>query len=143
MSNSAYPIPIPPYTNLVDQMLKGWRVRVDGAVVVEIGVQSKVGERLPGRLIGSYLEAVQIKRRVVPHRGAGHHGDALHRSVAHLTAILSRDHHASRLIKSSSKPAACFNIIYLLLLHLQLHLDGLFLIFAALVLEPHSDYPRR
>lgn len=70
-------------------MLERGRVGVDRAVAVQVGVQRKVGQGLPGRLVRAHLQPVQVQRRVVPHRRAGHHRDALH-AVPELATFLQR-----------------------------------------------------
>ena len=72
-------------THLVDEVLEGRRAGVEP---LQVGVQGEVGERLPRWLVGLHLDGVHAERRLVPHGRAGHHGDALHRAVAQLPAVL-------------------------------------------------------
>ena len=72
-------------TNLIDEVLEVRRVGVEP---VEVGVQGEVGEGLPGRLVALDLDGVHADGRVVADGRGGHHGDAVHRAVAHLAAVL-------------------------------------------------------
>ena len=64
------------------------RVRIES---VEVGVQCKVGESLPRRLIRLDLEGRHADRTLVAHWTASHHRDAVHAAEAHLPAVLKQE----------------------------------------------------
>lgn len=75
------------------------------------------------------------------HRRAGNHGYALHGAIAKLATLLEKPN--TQLDIDIYVDHLKLKLAYLLLLHLQLHLDGLLLVLAALVLEPDAYDPRR
>ena len=75
-------------TNLIDEVLEVRRVGVEP---VEVGVEGKVGEGLPRRLVALDLDGVHADGRVVPDGRGRHHGDAVHGAVPHLPAILKME----------------------------------------------------
>lgn len=76
------------------------------------------------------------------HRRAGDHWDALHGAIAELATLLEQITRP-QLALSFAYYILSADLAYLLLLHLQLHLYGLLLVLAALVLEPNAYDTRR
>lgn len=122
---------------------------VDRPVAVQVRVQRKVRQGLPRWLIGGHFQAVHVQRRIMPYRGAGNHWDSLHAITEFTTFLCGMGGHDTdnRLVEFrrwASLPTIMNVVVhYLLLLHLQLHLDRLLLVFTPLVLEPDPDDPWR
>lgn len=84
--------PISSLTYLIDEPPERRIVLVDHIVVVlQIGVQRKLGQRLPRRLVRHHIDAVHVQRRVLAHRRVGDHRHALHVVVAQLQVTVLCD----------------------------------------------------
>ena len=94
------------FTNLTDEVLE---VRGVGVEPVEVGVEGKVGEGLPGRLVALDLDGVHADGRVVPDGRGGHHGDAVHGPVTHLAAVLKMEESNVSFYSNKCASTVCVN----------------------------------
>lgn len=73
--------------HLIHEMLK-CRCVVNWSVVIKIGVERKVTERLPWRLKACNFDSVEVERRIMSHRRTRYHRDTLQAIVAHFSPFL-------------------------------------------------------
>ena len=78
-------------------MLEMWSI---GVYPIQVGVEGKVAEGLPRRLVALDLDGVHADGRVVPDGRGGHHGDAVHGAVTQLAAVLQTEGREQRQLLS-------------------------------------------
>lgn len=94
--------------HLIHEMLK-CRCMVNWSVVIKIGVEREVTQCFPRRLKTGDFYAVEVERRIMPHRRARYHRDTLQAVVAHFAPLLWDESRELKNISGDGKLQSCQN----------------------------------